>query len=197
MWTITSTIVFRYLSLSSSYVAFSIICKWNISSVKLSHFTAQFAVKTLILDTFSSLWEQRRMPFPFPLLDEAVNIQGIQHLTGNNPNNFPWCPKPRRTQRNILLHPSVYTHHNNEWSPRTIGHIDQDESVNQTCFGVRLQHSATQSSSSRQRGGQIRKDSRLKRQLQHCHYACLPSKRPYPPRRRQKQCLLFYLAAGV
>lgn len=64
-------------------------------------------------------------------------------------------------------------------------------------FRVRPQHSATQSGSSRQRGGQIRKESRLKRQLRRCHYACLPSKGPYPPPRRQKQCLLFYLATGV
>lgn len=91
----------------------------------------------------------------------------------------------------------VYAHHNNEWSPQTISHSEQDESVNRTCFRVRPQHSATQSGCSRQRGGQIRKGSRLKRQLRRCHYACLPSKGPYPPPRRQKQCLLFYLATGV
>lgn len=80
---------------------------------------------------------------------------------------------------------------------RTISHSEQDKSVNQTCFLVRPQHLATQPGSSRQHGGQIRKDSRLKRQLRRCHYACLPSKSPYPLPRRQKQCLLFYLATGV
>lgn len=141
--------------------------------------------------------------FPFFAQISSVTILGHSVLTANKtrtPNNFPWCPNPdgrRATFFHTLLHTYVYAHHNNEWSPQTISHSQQDESVNRACFGVRPQHSATQSGSSRQRGGQIRKDSRLKRQLRRCHYACLPSKGPYPPPRRQKQCLLFYLATGV
>lgn len=156
------------------------------------------------MHTFRSLWEQRQMPFPFPSSDRSVNIPGHSALTGNKtqtPNNFPWCPNPDGRTGTFFHTPFprtyVYAHHNNEWSPHTISHSGQDESVNRTCFRVRPQHSATQSGSSRQRGGQIRKDSRLKRQLRRCHYACLPSKGPYPPPRRQKQCLLFYLATGV
>lgn len=156
------------------------------------------------MHTFSSLREQRQTPFPFPSSDYSVDILGHSALTGNKtktPNNLPRCPNPdgRRDTffHTAILHTYVYAHHNNEWSPQTISHSEQDESVNRTCFRVRPQHSATQSGCSRQRGGQIRKDSRLKRQLRRCHYACLPSKGPYPPPRRQKQCLLFYLATGV
>ena len=160
--------------------------------------------RALHTHTFSSLWEQTQMPFPFPSSDFSVNILGHSILTGNKtqtPNNFSWCPNPDRCRgtffHTLFLPTYVNAHHNNEWSPQTISHSKQDESVNRTCFWVRSQHSVTQSGSSRRRGGQIRKDSRLKRQLQRCHYACLPSKSPYPPPRRQKQCLLFYLATGV
>lgn len=154
------------------------------------------------MPTLSSLWEQRHMPFPFPSSDYSVNILGHSALTKPKlPTTFPWCPNPGRHRGTFFhtpfLHTYVHAHHNNEWSPRTISHSEQDESVNRACFRVRPQHSATQSGSSRQRGGQIRKDSRLKRQLRRCHYACLPSKSPYPPPRRQKQCLLFYLATSV
>lgn len=145
------------------------------------------------------------MQFAFPCSDYSVNIMEHSGSTGNKKQKqkLSQVPKPRWTRREILSHAHfaysiyVYAHHNNEWGPQTISHSKQDESVNRVCFRVRPQDSATQSGSSRQRGGQIRKDSRLKRQLRHCHYACLPSKSPYPPPRRQKQCLLFYLATGV
>lgn len=169
----------------------------------LSHYIVQLYISymALIAHTFSSLWEQRQTPFILPLIT-LWTCRGPSALTGDKtktPNNFPLCPDPDGRRGTFfhtpLQHTYVYTHHNNEWSPQTFSHSEQDESVNRTCFSG--EHIATRSGSSRQRGGQIRKDSRLKRQLRRCHYACLPSKGPYPPPRRQKQCLLFYLATGV
>lgn len=138
----------------------------------------------------------------FPFLPQIILWMycDIQYRPLKLPTTFPGTQTQADTEGHSFTHPLciyIYTHRSNEWSPQTISHSEQDESVNRTCFWVRLQHSATQSGSSRQRGGQIRKDSRLKRQLRRCHYACLPSKSPYPPPRRQKQCLLFYLATGV
>lgn len=54
------------------------------------------------------------------------------------PTTFPGARNPdgRRGTffHTLSLHTYVYAHHNNEWSPRTISHHEQDESVNRTCF---------------------------------------------------------------
>ena len=180
---------------------------WNNSSMMLRHYNykikkrLQMGPQTRTHSVICGNKDKRHFPFLRWLCEHTGTFSAeCQH--NQNSQQFSLVPEPQMDVEGHSFTHSLCVH---TYTLITIMNGARGQSVitnkmnlwTEHVFRVRLQRSATQSGSSRQRGGQIRKDSRLKRQLRRCHYACLPSKGPYPPPRRQKQCLLFYLATGV